>query len=124
MKYYLVMVFSIFIILTGCSTESQEDITEQINAGEEEASYAAILRVNEAEYYSIGNENQGKYTLEEEIGEIKKRVPAEVLPRENLVSNYLDEGTLIFSVKENSNILLAEKKDKGGWEIFEKSNIE
>ncbi|WP_341961059.1 hypothetical protein NM897_14580 [Planococcus maritimus] len=71
MKCYLVMILSIFIILTGCSTESQKVRTGQANAGEE-ASYATIIRVNESEYISVGNENQGKYTVQEEIGKIKK----------------------------------------------------
>ncbi len=123
MKCYLVMILSILIILTGCSTESHKVRTGQANAGEE-TSYAAIIRVNESEYISVGTENQGKYTVQEEIGKIKKRVPAEVLPQEHLVSNYLDEGTRIFSVSENRNILLAEKKGEKEREIFERQNNE
>ncbi len=123
MKCYLVMILSIFIILTGCSTESQKVRTGQANTGEE-ASYSAIIRVNESEYISVGNENQGKCTVQEEIGKIKKRVLAEVLPQEHLVSNYLDEGTRIFSVSENRNILLAEKKGEKEREIFERQNNE
>lgn len=120
MKQRKVMVFLMFIVLTGCTIEPQKNDGTQ--TGGEEASYAAILRLNEAEYYSVGNENHGEYTIQKELGKVKERLPAEVLPREQLVSNYLDEGTRIFSVKEDRNVLLAKKDDDEYWEIFVKQN--
>lgn len=120
MKFLLVLAISVFMILTGCSSGPQENTDKQIDSREEVGSYAALLRIKGTEYQSVGKESQGEYTLGEEIGKVEKRVPPEVLPRENFVSNYLDEGTLIFSVIEDSDVILVETEEEGVYEIFER----
>ncbi|MEC5425859.1 hypothetical protein QGM71_20605 [Virgibacillus sp. C22-A2] len=119
MKFYLLCLVAFFVVLTGCSSNSEENNNR--NNSKEEGSYAAILNINGEEYYSVGDKNQGEYTVSEEFGRVETRVPPEVLPKENLVSNYLDEGTLIFSVEEDSKIFLSETKEDGVYEIFYKS---
>lgn len=118
MKYYLLCLAAFFVVLTGCSMNYGEN-NDRNNSGE--ACYAAILNINGEEYHSVGDKNNGDYTIREEIGKVAKRVPPEVLPKENLASNYLDEGTLIFSVEEDSGIFLAETDEEGVYEIFYKS---
>ncbi|MDZ5472417.1 hypothetical protein SM124_11725 [Bacillus sp. 31A1R] len=119
MKLFLVLAISIFMVLTGCSSEpgnTDKNIIPEEAAG----SYVALLRINGAEYLSVGKDNQGEYTIGKEIGKVEKRVPPEVMPRVDFVSNYLDEGTLIFSVKENNDVILVETKVQGVYEIFER----
>ncbi|MEB1807389.1 MAG: hypothetical protein LPK26_08815 [Bacillaceae bacterium] len=119
MKFYFLYLVILFLVLTGCSSPPQE-INKQNNS-RVEGSYAAILNISGEEYYSVGNKNQGEYTISVEFGRVEKRVSPEVFPKENLVSNYLDEGTLIFSVEEDSKIFLAKTKEEGVYEIFHKS---
>ena len=42
------------------------------------------------------------------------------LPKDNLVSNYLDEGTLIYSVEEDSDVILVQTEVEGVYEILKK----
>lgn len=119
MKFYMFSLVAFVVVLTGCSSQVAEN-NNQRNS-DAEGSYARILSINGEEYQSLGDENQGEYTISEQIGQVKKRVPPEVLPKKNLVSNYLNEGTLIFSVEEDSAVFLAEKKDERVYEIFHKS---
>lgn len=120
MKYYLSLVLLVSIALTGCTSGTQ-DTNKQSSSGEEVGSYAALLRINGAEYRSVGSKNNGEYTLSDEIGKVKKRVSPEVLPKGNLVSNYLDEGILIFSVEEDSDVVLVQTEVDGVYEIFKKT---
>lgn len=122
MKYYLSLVLLVSIALTGCTSGTQVT-NKQSSSGEEVGSYAALLRIKGAEYRSIGVKNKGEYTLSDEIGKVKKRVPPEVLPKDNLVSNYLDEGTLIYSVEEDSDVILVQTDVDGVYEIFKKTKI-
>lgn len=116
-SFLLVFLLGGLILLAGCNPGL--DGFEYMG-GQSQGSYAAILRVNGAEYQYAG-ENLDNYTLNQQIGKVEKKVPPEVLPRENYVSNYLPEGTVIFSVKENQNIVLAET-EVGVFEIFERSH--
>lgn len=117
MKRLSVMLSFILMISTGCSIE----VEEHTGTTSESASYAAILIINGAEYLSVGTKNQGEYTLGEEIGVVETRVPTEVLPKENFASNYLDEGTVIYSVKEDDDVFLVETNEEGVYEVVERS---
>ena len=107
------------MIISGCSNEVNSDVTS--DSVDESESYAAILIVNGNQYLSVGTRNQEEYTLDEEIGKVEARVPPEVLPKENFTSNYLDEGRVIYSVKEDSDVFLVETDEEGVYEIVEKS---
>jgi len=120
MKKFFVMLSFILMIISGCSNEVNNDITS--DSVDESESYAAILIVNGNQYLSLGARNQGEYTLDEEIGKVETRVPPEVPPKENFASNYLDEGTVIYSVKEDGDVLLVETNEEGVYEVVEKSH--
>ncbi|MEK3981372.1 hypothetical protein MKY37_20375 [Psychrobacillus sp. FSL K6-2836] len=117
MKYWIVILSSIFVIIAGCSNDYKEN--NNVVDVDRSVTYEAIVIINGAEYHFVGPENKDEYTLGEAIGKVKKRVPLEVGPSENFVSNYLNEGTLIFSVIEDSEIYLAETEDSV-YEIFRK----
>lgn len=64
------------------------------------------------DYYDAVGIQSLDYTLDKEIGEIDKNVPPEeALLKEDFVSNYLKEGTLIYSSKEDESVLLAKTED-------------
>ena len=117
MKKIFVMFSFILMIISGCSMEVQESK----GPTSESASYAAILIVNGDQYLSVGTKNQGEYTLGEEVGKVETRVPPGALPKDYFASNYLDEGTVIYSVLENGDVFLVETKEEGVYEVVEKS---
>ncbi|MCZ8537341.1 hypothetical protein M9R32_09130 [Paenisporosarcina quisquiliarum] len=118
MKKIFVMWLFILLIISGCSMEVQEFK----GPTSESASYAAILIVNGDQYLSVGTKNQGEYTLGEEVGKVATRLPPEVLPKDDFASNYLDEGTIIYSVKEDNEVFLVETNEEDVYEVFEKSS--
>lgn len=117
MKRLFVILSFILVIISGCSMEVQEFKGQTT----ESPSYEAILIVNGDQYSSVGTRNQGDYTLGEEVGKVVTRVPPEVLPKENFASNYLDEGTVIYSVKEDDDVFLVKTNEEDVYEVFEKS---
>lgn len=106
------MILSIVLglfIFTGCSLQN--------GPGD---SSTATLNIDGEWYDALGKEKTMKYTIDEEVGKIKKTVsPKDTTPSGNLESNYLEAGTPIFSSKEDKNIILAEIKE-GRYQIFEK----
>lgn len=106
----------LLMLLTGCANDNQMSSTMDTASS---ASYKAILNVNGEEYISSGIENVNSYTIDSEIGEVEKKISIEMYPFKSFESNYLEEGTKIFSVKEADNILLVEI-DQGVYEIFQK----
>ncbi|WP_079710090.1 hypothetical protein [Paraliobacillus ryukyuensis] len=69
MRYVLVLVASIFIVLVGCSNDLQEkNNVNSSSSGGETGSYASLLKVNGVQYTPLGNFNEGKYTIDKEIG--------------------------------------------------------
>ncbi|SET74641.1 hypothetical protein SAMN05421676_107164 [Salinibacillus kushneri] len=122
MKYLLVLVSLIFIIFTGCSNDLQENNdNNSSNSGGDSGSYAALLKVNGVQYTSLGNVNKDKYTINEKIGKVDKKVPVDVLPFKDFMSNYLEEGTPIFSIEENTDVVLAKREDET-YEILRYNN--
>nr|WP_251047620.1 hypothetical protein [Planococcus sp. ISL-110] len=102
------------VILSGCSSEAQDANDVSI----EEVSYVALLNIEGDNYYSYDLAEKGEYTIVEELGEVQKKIKGGVMPKENLTSNYLLEGTKIFTVKEDPEVFLAKVQDK--YEVYKK----
>ena len=121
MKHLLVTVMAVLFLLSACTagTGGQGGAADTV---ENTASYAAVLKIGDSIYQSVGNENNGTYPIGEKVGEVQERLPAEVMPEAHLTSNYLEEGTAVFVVEEESDVFLAKKQDGEGYEIFEKTD--
>ncbi|MEH7236676.1 hypothetical protein [Bacillus sp. JJ1562] len=86
------------VALGGCSSSSN-------------GSYAGILSVNEKKYIWQGEIKNNEFTLSEKIGEVQSKVKAEVNPRENLSSNFLEVGEEIYFSNEDSRVLIVKRED-------------
>lgn len=108
MKSILAVLFTL-ILLSACSSATGSD------------SYAATMRINGYYYDAAVNEGQETYTIDKELGKIKKRVdPEDYHLTKDFTSNYLDAGTPIYSSKEDKNVLLVDTK--GGVQVFKRRN--
>jgi hypothetical protein len=67
--------------------------------------------------------NKDQYPIKEEIGKVKFKVDKDSLPKQNFLSNSLEVGTPIYSVKEDKSILLMKLSDEKYW-IFSEKAIE
>lgn len=94
------------IVLSGCSTNQETDISLDM---EQEQSYVPMVNLNGTIYTSYDLKKHEKYSTGEVFGEIKRRVPSADIENENLTSNYYDEGTVIYNVKEDNDIFLIEE---------------
>lgn len=103
----LFIILLIAIVLTACNQESDSS-----------GSYAKIVVVNGNEYNGTqGNINE--YEIKEEIGKITKRVEPKKLP-ENTQSNFYEEGSVIYSVKNETDFIMVENT-KGELSLLKKS---
>ena len=110
------LVLSFLFIITACSILMDRS---GIVTKEENRSYQALLFVNGKEFHSVGETaNELELVVEDFIGSVKEKIDIEIRPTVEFTSNYLEEGTEIYSVKGNSKIVLA-KKDNGNYEVFE-----
>ena len=114
MKHYFIYLFSCLIIASGCSSNTQD----ASDASTEEGSYIALLNINGDTYYDYDLAEKEEYTIVEEFGEVQQKIEGNVIPNENLTSNYLLEGTKIFTVKEHPEIFLAKVQDR--YSIYKK----
>ncbi|MCA0970557.1 hypothetical protein LCM20_08165 [Halobacillus litoralis] len=107
------LLFFLFLLI-GCQAEETESFVES------NGSYQAELTIRGVTYMSLGQWNEGQYTIEEEIGEVKTKVDLDYRgdAPEGISSNYLNEGTPIYSVQQYSDVFLAERED-GTYEIFD-----
>ncbi|MBG9453711.1 hypothetical protein ABE61_06330 [Lysinibacillus sphaericus] len=106
MKYTIFgCLVAVIIVLSGCSTILENDISDI----EQEQSYVPMVNLNGTIYASYDLTKYEKYSTGEVFGEIKKRVPSSDIEKENLTSNYYDEGTVIYNVKEDNKIFLIEE---------------
>lgn len=96
----ILAIFFTFMFLSGCSSTTGS------------GSYAATMKINGYYYDSAVNEGKETYTIDKEIGKIKKRVdPEDYHLIKDFTSNYLDKGTPIYSSKEDKDVLMANTKD-------------
>ncbi|MGE7689717.1 hypothetical protein ACQKMI_10920 [Lysinibacillus sp. NPDC097214] len=117
MKYNILgCLVAVIIVLSGCSTIQENDISLEL---EQEQSYAPMVNLNGTIYASYDLTKYEKYSTGEVFGEIKRRVPSSDIENENLTSNYYDEGTVIYNVKEDNEIFLIEESP-GIYSILEK----
>lgn len=105
MKKILFFVF-ITVLLVACNQENSSE------------SYAMIVVVNNTEYNGA-EANLTDYEEDEVIGKISKKVSVEVFP-DNNQSNFFEEGSIIYSVKDNSKYIIVIDK-KGERSLLQKS---
>ncbi|SFL92577.1 hypothetical protein [Salibacterium qingdaonense] len=113
MKFLLPLLACIVIMLSSCSIEPERNGEN----GTTSVSYQAWVRVNGIVYQSQGSQNNGKYTRDEKIGEVKYNLPPDKSIKENFASNYAEEGAAIYAVQDRRNILLVEG-ESGSYEVF------
>ncbi|SIS45263.1 hypothetical protein [Salimicrobium flavidum] len=92
-------------------SSSSEDSASSGNmeTAEESKNVQGIILVNGELYI---RKNEAEVPLQEEIGTIKERVSAGKTPEENLTSNFLEEGTVLYETEEEG-VLAAELPDGG-----------
>lgn len=90
------MCFAIMLslVLSACGQETSS------------GSYAIIIVVNDNEYNGADSDLED-YEPDKMIGSITKEVPVDVFPANNQ-SNFFEEGTVIFSVKGETDVVIAE----------------
>lgn len=107
----MLCIVAVLIILSGCSTSPENDVSQ---------SYEPMVNVDGIIYTSNSLTKQENYTVGNVLGKIEKRVSSSEIQKENLTSNYHDKGTVIYTVKEDNEIVLIEQSP-GVYSIFEKS---
>nr|WP_106783285.1 hypothetical protein [Lysinibacillus timonensis] len=110
-KILLFCFMSVTIFITGClGQETSSQIIEKSTP-----TTPARLTIDGIEYISIGEFSEGLFTISQEIGEVKRKVDFDMIPYNDFESNYLEEGTKIYSVIESNSIVLAQVEE----ELFE-----
>jgi hypothetical protein len=104
---FILAAFFAFILLSGCSPTTGTN------------SYAATMKINGYYYDAAVDVDEETYTIDKEIGKIKKRVdPEDYHLKKDFTSNYLDEGTPVYSSKEDKDVLMVKIED--GVQIFKR----
>lgn len=111
-KVVLSLVIPIFVlvVLSGCNSESSE------------SSYGAYLIIDGKEYTLQGDIENNEFTVSDKIGEVNKKVDKEVMPKDNLSSNFLEVGEEIYTSKEDSKVVLVKREYDGNYDIFMESD--
>lgn len=65
-----------------------------------DSSYAGILIVDEKEYICHGKVENNEYTIGERLGEIQRKVDADMLPISDFSSNFLETGEEVYTSME------------------------
>lgn len=102
------------VMLIGCIDESSDKSAEKSSEG----SYGGYLIVNDKEYVWQGDIENEEFTVAEKIGEVDKKVPIEVMPKDNLSSNILEVGEEIFTSNEDSKVIIVKRKFDGEYDKF------
>ncbi|WP_422122051.1 hypothetical protein DHX103_09470 [Planococcus sp. X10-3] len=106
------------VMLIGCNSEISGESADESSEG----SYGGYLIVNGREYVWQGDIENEEFTVAEKIGEVDKKVPIEVMPKENLSSNILEVGEEIFTSNEDSNVIIVKRKFDGEYDKFTEGN--
>ncbi|MCI2255547.1 hypothetical protein L2D08_14325 [Domibacillus sp. PGB-M46] len=98
MNRMILSIFCTFFFISGCSNSSEE-------------AYASIIIIDGKEY--VGQEllTDNTFTVKEKVGEVKKQLDIDTMPKENWSSNAYEEGSDVYSVNEKDNIFLIEEHD-------------
>ncbi|NEU31927.1 hypothetical protein GN156_14230 [bacterium LRH843] len=113
-----IFIVSVLLFLSGCTVTKQDNTVQQSGV----KSYVPYLII-EGDIYSSYKLDDGEYTKDEVLGEVlKKEVPSDTIIKENLTSNHYDQGTLIYTVKEDNEILIIEQEN--GDEILKRVEFE
>ncbi|WP_053367868.1 hypothetical protein [Bacillus sp. FJAT-27245] len=97
--FYAITLLSVLTIFGGCNSSSSN------------GSYAGILMVNKKEYYWHGDIKDNEFTLGEKIGDVQKRAGEDLIPKENLTSNFLEVGEEVYSSNEDSKVIIVKRKN-------------
>lgn len=99
----VLLIVSTVLLLGACNQQTDND------------SYAIIVVVDKKEYNGSETVIDDSIKIEEMIGEVEMKTPAEVMP-ENNQSNFFEDGTKIYSVKDTDQFIIV--KDKNNVEHF------
>lgn len=98
------------VVLFGCES------------GSSESSYSAYLIINGKEYTWQGDIENNEFTVADKIGEVIKKVDKEVMPKDNLSSNFLEVGEEIYSSNEDSKVVIVKREHDGNFDKFTESD--
>jgi len=107
LKSRIIVIMLVLAIVSGCSDNTSN-------------SHSAIIVINGEEYYGQKTVNQHEFKIKEKIGEVKKVIDKEKVPKEDFSSNAIEKGTKIYSVEEKGDIFLIKKNDNK-YQIFSKT---
>lgn len=111
-KIILSLLIPIFIlmVLSGC------------NSGNTKSSYGAYLIIDGKEYVWQGDIENNEFTVAEKIGEVNKKVNREIMPKDNLSSNFLEVGEEIYTSHENGKVVIVKREHDGNYDKFTESD--
>lgn len=98
----LVLLFLCIILLSACSDEEQTSV--------ELCGYGPMMVINGKEYQRVPVKDTFK--LGQQLGKIQMKLDEKFHPVDNFSSNSLAEGSIIYSVKEHNNYLIAKTQEK------------
>lgn len=99
---YISSLIILMLVITGCSeTNNEEDEVE----GSSSNTYEALLFVNGKETQSIGKTAEDcQVEPGELLGKVETKYGLGIAPKKELTSNFLEEGTEIYSVDGKPNL--------------------
>ncbi|NME05913.1 hypothetical protein [Psychrobacillus sp. BL-248-WT-3] len=100
----------VLVVLSGC------------NSGSSESSYGAYLIIDGKEYTWQGDIENNEFTVADKIGEVNNKVDKEVMPKDNLSSNFLEVGEEIYTSNEDSKVVIVKREHDGNYDKFTESD--
>ncbi|MEI5909248.1 hypothetical protein WAK64_19540 [Bacillus spongiae] len=100
------------LLLTACN--GKETATPYDLCG-----YGPMMIVDDKIYVSVPDTKS--FTLSKELGEISEKIDEQFHPTENLTSNVLEPGTVIYSVQNYDHYLVA-KTTENNYLLFDEVN--
>lgn len=94
----LLIIFMFGMILTACNQVTTSS-----------GSYAMIVVINGIDYNST-EEDLSNYDIDQVIGTVTKKVERTKFPN-NTQSNFYQEGSIIYSVKNETDFIIVENKE-------------
>lgn len=120
MKRWLVALGCIVVLSAGCAENDSNENNSIQQAEKTEGSYEGILIVNSIRYTLLDTVQEGTYSIKQEIGEVEQKLPAEVMPEKNFHSNILATGTKIYTIEEDSTLLLTLSEGEEDYQVYKK----
>uniref|UniRef100_UPI003F499A3F hypothetical protein n=1 Tax=Niallia taxi TaxID=2499688 RepID=UPI003F499A3F len=88
------------ILLSGCAEQNSSSV-------------ASVINYNDELYIAAPKLDSNNYSIDKELGTIQDTVsPTDTKPQKNFSSNYYKKGTVIYSSKEDEDIILVKENDE------------